>query len=403
MQETSNIFLKKFMLAVCGVLERLNRRIHLHQQRVTIICLNLADKLKLSHTDKTLLFYASLMHDIGVFLTKDPLDILNFECLNFLPHCEAAYPLFNRIELLKDAALPIRYHHDNWSGPNPSGFTKDEIPLLSQIIHLADRLEVLLPDSEKAPKNTAEIINKISHYSGKCFKPELVEHLEKISKERVFWLTLTSEFTGAILNEFAPEDPRKATLDNMVEMASIFAQIVDYKSHQTKDHSVRVSSLALQIGIALKWKKDNLKRLWAAALLHDLGKLSIPDELLEKTSALTPNEYTIMKTHPYFGYLILNTIPGYDEIAEWSLYHHEHLNGKGYPFGVDTSQISTGARILAVADKFTALTEDRPYHKKVTDNEAIGILEEDARQNIIDKDILKALKNIIRKSPARNH
>ena len=384
-------------MAVCQSFETINRRIHLHQQRVTIIALNLANKLESPLSDKTTLFYAGLLHDIGLFLTKDQPDILDFNCSNVQSHCELAYEMMNRLALLQGASILIRHHHDHWAGPNESGLVKDKIPFLSQIIHLADRFEVLIQDDKPIIQQSEEIMNRIIQQNEIWFNPELVECLKQITRERLFWLSLTSEFTSNLLNEFAPTDERKATFDNMIEVASVFAQIVDYKSQHTKNHSVQVTALSLKIAMLLHWSKTDLKRLWAAALLHDLGKLSIQDELLDKTSSLTNNEYTIMKMHPYFGYLILSAIPEFDEIARWSLFHHEYLDGKGYPFGVDGDNIPQGARIIAVADKFTALTEDRPYRKKLFNEEALKILEEDARQNRIDKKILDVLKTIIEK------
>ncbi|MFA5793723.1 MAG: HD domain-containing phosphohydrolase [Candidatus Brocadiia bacterium] len=393
----NRVFLKKFILAVCQAFQLLSRRIHLHQQRVTIISLNLAARLKLSQAEKTTLFYAGMMHDIGLFLTTHKTDVINFDTSEYVIHCEEAYSMLNRMELLRDAAIPIRYHHDNWAGPNQSGLAGDKIPFLSQIIHIADRTEVLINADKDPSEQSQEIIDKISGYSGTWFNPQLVECFKEIAGDKVFWLAITPEFTANFLDEFAPEDDRKVTLDNMVAVASIFAQIVDYKSHHTKGHSVQVTAMALKIGIAMHWAKDNLKRLWAAALLHDLGKLAIPNELLDKAEALTPQEYAIIKRHPYFGYVLLNAIPGFDEIAEWTLYHHEQLNGKGYPFGVDMDNISQGARIIAVADKFTAMTEDRAYHKKMPTEKAIQILEEDAKKNAIDKRILEVLKKIVGK------
>ncbi|MFH1228607.1 MAG: HD domain-containing phosphohydrolase [Planctomycetota bacterium] len=393
----TTVFLKRFVLAVCQAFELLSRRIHLHQQRVTVICLNLANRLQLTQSDKTTLFYAGLMHDMGLFLTTREVNTLKFDNDEFTAHCEEAYSMLNRIELLRDAAIPIRYHHDNWAGPNKSGLLKEKIPLLSQIIHLADRLEVLIQDDKDMAEQSQAIIDKVCGYSGSWFNPQLVECLKEIAGEKMFWLSLTPEFTSNFLNEFAPEDKRKATLDNMVEVASVFAQIVDYKSHHTKGHSVQVTAMSLKIGIALRWPKDGLKRLWAAALLHDLGKLAVPNELLDKTEALTPQEYAIIKRHPYFGYVILSSIPGFDDIAEWTLYHHENLNGKGYPFGVSMNDIPQGARIIAVADKFTALTENRSYRKQMSSERAIQILEEEVTRNAIDKNILEVLKKIINK------
>jgi HD-GYP domain-containing protein (c-di-GMP phosphodiesterase class II) len=398
MSDITNIFLKKFLLALCQALELLNRRIFLHQQRVTIISLNLANRMQLASSEKTTLFYAALLHDIGLFLTRDDkIEILDFDCQNVQNHCELACDILKRIELLKDIAEPIRYHHHHWANDKQGDKVKQNLPILSQIIHLADRTEVLIKENIPIIQQSEEIISRIMQYKGSWFNPEIAEHFKEITKEKVFWLSVASEFTKDIVNEFAPTDDRKIVFDNMIELSSLFAQIVDYKSQHTKNHSVQVTALSLKIAMFLHWQKPELKKLWASALLHDLGKLSIQDEILDKTAALTANEYTIMKMHPYFGYLILSTIPGFEEIAQWSLYHHEYLDGRGYPFGVQGDNIPEGARIIAVADKYTALTEDRPYRRSLSAEEAFKILEDDAKQNRIDRKILNVLKTIIQK------
>lgn len=392
-----NIFIKKFVLALCRAFELLNRRMNRHLQRVTIISLKLAQKLDLNPAERTTLFYAALLHDIGSFSSNDKTEIMKFDYSDCLAHCEFAYKTLSRIELLNETAEPIRYHHDNWLGPNKSGLAKNDIPFLSQIIHIADRAEVLINDEENIVPQAERITGKIAQYSEKWFNPALVDCLQLVGKDKVFWLTLTSDFMDDILQEFSPEDERRLTIDHMIQMASIFAQIVDYKSRHTNDHSVKVTETALKIGKTLNWSQINLKRLWVAALLHDIGKLSIPDEILEKTAGLTPNEYAIIKRHPYYTYQILSAIPDFEEIAQWALFHHEFLNGKGYPFGVDGENIPEGARIIAVADKYIALTEDRPYRKKSTPEEAIKILEGDVKRAVIDEKILNILKMIVLK------
>jgi HD-GYP domain-containing protein (c-di-GMP phosphodiesterase class II) len=395
MTDISNTFVKTFIFALSQALGLLNRRISKHHQRVTHICLNLANELGLSPSDKTTLFYAALLHDIGAFSSKDSMAIMNFDYTNTQLHCESGYQMLNQSELLRDSAEVIRYHHDLWEGTNKSGLIKDSIPLLSQIIFLSDRTEVLIQDDKDILLQSEGIINKITQLSGIWFNPRLVECLQKITQNKIFWVGLTPEFVEDILNEFAPEDERKLTIDGMIEMAYIFAQVVDYKSHYTRTHCFQVAEIAVKIGEALGWSKTELKRLLIAGLLHDLGKLAIPEEILDKPTALTSNEYEIIKRHPYFTYLILNSIPGFTEIAQWTMSHHERLDGKGYPLGVDADNIPQGARILTVADKFTALTEDRSYRQRLSLKQASEVLEENAKQNQIDGKIWQVLKTII--------
>ena len=97
-----------------------------------------------------------------------------------------------------------------------------------------------------------------------------------------------------------------------------------------------------------------------AGNFHDLGKLVIPNSILEKPGKLNDEEFALMKQHTYFTYSILTTIGGIQEIAEWAAFHHERLDGNGYPFHLNASKLSTGARIMAVADIVTTLAEDRP-------------------------------------------
>ncbi|HLD35942.1 MAG TPA: HD domain-containing phosphohydrolase [Planctomycetota bacterium] len=348
-------FIKTFIMSLAHALGLINRRIGKHHQRVTHICLNLSRALELSNEENTSLFYAGLLHDIGAFSSKDKLEIMEFDFPNCYQHCEAGYRILQKSELMRPIAESIRYHHDKYSGPNNSGLVKDAIPLLSQIIHISDRFEVLIQDDRDILPQSSQIVNKIVQCKETWFSPKLVEVLQEVTASKIFWVGLMPEFVDDILNEFSPQDDRKLTVDNMVEMAYIFAQVVDYKSHFTKLHSAQVAENAIKIGKALGWSKLELKHLLIAGLLHDLGKLATPDEILEKPGALTPNEYDIIKMHPYFTYLILSTIPGFDEVSQWAIYHHERMDGKGYPLEVDADNIPQGARIIAVADRFTAL------------------------------------------------
>ena len=126
----------------------------------------------------------------------------------------------------------------------------------------------------------------------------------------------------------------------------------------------------------------------AAGYLHDLGKLAIPNSILEKNGKLTMEEFSLMKSHTYYTYSVLNTIGGLQQIAEWGAYHHERLDGSGYPFHCKATELSIGARIMMVADIFTATAEDRPYRKGMTREEVTKILKDFASRNLLEKRIV---------------
>jgi HD-GYP domain-containing protein (c-di-GMP phosphodiesterase class II) len=128
-----------------------------------------------------------------------------------------------------------------------------------------------------------------------------------------------------------------------------------------------------------------------AGNVHDLGKLAVPNAILEKPAKLSEDEFQVMKKHTYFTYTILNTIGGLRQLPEWAAFHHERLDGKGYPFHLAGDTLDTGARILAVADVFTALAEDRPYRGRLDDDKIVGIVTQMSADNKLDPQIVQVL------------
>ncbi|MCB7129288.1 MAG: HD domain-containing protein, partial [Candidatus Brocadiales bacterium] len=130
-----------------------------------------------------------------------------------------------------------------------------------------------------------------------------------------------------------------------------------------------------------------------AGLLHDVGKLSIPDEILEKPGKLTEQEFDIIKQHTFYTFHILNNIKGFDEMSKWAAYHHERLDGTGYPFRIPGSDMSVGSRVMAVSDVFTALSEDRPYRKHLKKDKVIDILDKQVTGGALDGKIVNIVKD----------
>jgi HD-GYP domain-containing protein (c-di-GMP phosphodiesterase class II) len=141
-------------------------------------------------------------------------------------------------------------------------------------------------------------------------------------------------------------------------------EAVDAKDPYTRGHSARVVSYALIIGESLNMDKEVLKELEISAILHDVGKIGIPDNILGKPGKLTEREYAFMKRHPEFGAAIIEPISKLRMLIPNILHHHERLDGGGYPSGLKGSEIPVPARIICVADSFDAMTTDRPYRKR---------------------------------------
>ncbi|MCK7488559.1 MAG: diguanylate cyclase [Bacillus subtilis] len=147
-------------------------------------------------------------------------------------------------------------------------------------------------------------------------------------------------------------------------------QTLAEKYNVEKVHSEKVSNLCRQMGIALEKSEDEVREMELAGLLHDIGKITTPDAILTKPGKLTENEYEIIKTHTSRGYQILRTADEYSDLAVYALTHHERYDGKGYPNGLKGDEIPLISRIISISDAFEAMTADRPYRAKLTDDEA---------------------------------
>ena len=149
------------------------------------------------------------------------------------------------------------------------------------------------------------------------------------------------------------------------EMTMAFAKCVDVKDAYTNGHSYRVAQYSALFAERLGKPKEEVEKIYNIALMHDIGKISIPNEILNKPGRLTDEEYAVMKTHPSNGYEILKNITIEPDLALGAEYHHERIDGKGYPSGLKGEQIPEIARIIAVADTFDAMHSTRPYRKKM--------------------------------------
>ena len=186
----------------------------------------------------------------------------------------------------------------------------------------------------------------------------------------------------------AMTDPRYIQNRDVTDIARIFAQVVDAKSTFTFDHSIGVASLSGFLASRLGFDREVQSKIEIAGLLHDLGKLRIPDEILENPGSLGHQDMLTMHRHSFETYQVLREIKGFEEIALWAAYHHERPNGSGYPFRRSASELGREARIIAVADVFQALAQERPYRKAMALPQICDILRQMAKDELLDHDIV---------------
>jgi polar amino acid transport system substrate-binding protein len=191
------------------------------------------------------------------------------------------------------------------------------------------------------------------------------------------------------LNEYSKE---KAVFQK--KLIIVFTKALEYYDTYTKGHSVNVANYASKISEKLGFESERISKIYWAGLVHDVGKIFVPQSVLNKSEKLTDEEYELIKLHPLKGYELISEIEGLKDIAEIVLYHHERYDGKGYPYGKKGDEIPIESRILCVADSFDAMTSDRPYKKSLTLEEAIEELRKNSGTQF-DPEIVSVLIDIL--------
>jgi putative nucleotidyltransferase with HDIG domain len=174
-----------------------------------------------------------------------------------------------------------------------------------------------------------------------------------------------------------------------------FNQLLDLKDLNTGVHSTRLAEWALHVAEELGLDEHSLGDLEIAALLHDIGKIGIPDVILNKPAKLTAEEYALMKKHPEYGWAVLRQIPGMERASLVILHHHENFNGSGYPAGLPADEIPLGSRIVSVIDAFDAMVSNRPYRQGLPFEEAERRLLE-ASGTQFDPDVVRSFLPLAR-------
>jgi HD-GYP domain-containing protein (c-di-GMP phosphodiesterase class II) len=169
-------------------------------------------------------------------------------------------------------------------------------------------------------------------------------------------------------------EEQSSALRNSVICA--FNQLLDLKDLNTGVHSTRLAEWGMRVGQELGLEEVDLQNLEVAALLHDIGKVGIPDAILKKPGKLDPEEYALMKKHPEYGWAVLRMLPGFERAALDILHHHESVDGKGYPAGLKGNEIPVVSRIVCVIDAFDAMVSSRPYRVGLPFAEAVRRLNE---------------------------
>ena len=281
---------------------------------------------------------------------------------------------------------------ERWDGSGgPRGARGGEIPLLARIISLARVLEVFA-----ATRRPAHALAFAQSRRGRWFDPTLVLACRGLEPVLMRWSGLDEVGLRDAVRAREPGDAAllagPGTLDRI---AQGFAEVVDAKSPFTAQHSSRVSELALAIAHRLGFAAADCAELKRAALLHDIGKLSVPNSVLDKPGPLDPQEWEQVRLHPYYTQRILEHIAGFERLATVAALHHERLDGRGYYHGYPAELIPLASQVIATADVYDALTAARPYRHALPEDVALELMAKDRGTGLRD-DCLDALLELRR-------
>jgi HD-GYP domain-containing protein (c-di-GMP phosphodiesterase class II) len=304
--------------------------------------------------------------------------------------CDRGAGILTKLGMGPFAADAVRSLNERWDGSgDPDSLKGEQIPLLARIGAVAQHLDVFASE-----RGTQSAIDTLVERSGIWFDPQLVRIALSLHRRGALWANCSVKD--------AEEDTRQAVLDldsgsrhqlqpgQIDQICEAFADVVDAKSHFTFRHSQGVADAAFGIAKAMGLSADRVQMVRRAALLHDIGKLGVSNSILNKRSELTSEEWKSVYRHPRITRLILERVASFREMAVIAGEHHEKLDGSGYPDRLRARDLSVESRIIAVADVFGALSEDRPYRPGIRIDETLGIMA-NLTPHQLDGDCLDAL------------
>jgi putative nucleotidyltransferase with HDIG domain len=291
--------------------------------------------------------------------------------------CERGADIARHLGFSERVAQAIYSLDEHWNGRgHPRGLKGEEIPLLSRILGLCQTMEVFI--AAEGPDAAYRVLEE---RKGRWFDPQMVRAMQGLKSDTTLWRIL-QERDASIARALVMEmEPRGVELfadeAQLTKICEGFASVIDAKSPWTFEHSVGVTNAAVGIATQLALPPARITQVRHAALLHDIGKLSVPNSILDKPGYLTDEEFAVVKKHPYFTERILEKIESFGEIAFIAAAHHERLDGSGYHSSLKAEALPLSARIIAVADVFDAISARRPYRDAMPLERALAIIERD--------------------------
>ena len=435
--------LSEVLSALSFVLDMVEGQPEGHVLRSCFIGMTIAERLQLSEEQSSALFYALLLKDAGCSSNASRVTTLfgaddfgvkkNFKTVNWsrVPQalryvartvspdaavwtraqrffavglegpkaarelvqirCERGAEISRQMGFPEETAAAIRNLDEHWNGAgHPDGLRGEEIPLLARICSLAQTVEVFY--TEFGPARAEEIARARRK---EWFEPALVDIFLAEARAGRLWESLGEPDLARSVSLMEPADRVLVATSEWLDLtAHAFARIIDAKSPFTYRHSEGVARTAAKMTEHMGLPASVVHDQTRAGLLHDIGKLAISNRILDKPGPLTDAEFAKVKQHPRLTYEVLTRVAPFQSIAEVAASHHEKLDGTGYHRGVTAKDLDLPSRILAVADIFDALSQERPYRPAMPTEKVLTILKKESGQKLSPESV-EALESLV--------
>jgi HD-GYP domain-containing protein (c-di-GMP phosphodiesterase class II) len=391
--EQSPLVLPIFDLVLClaQAVDLVSPLVADHHRRTAQIAYGLGMQMKLSEDELHDLVTAAALHDVGGLTRRERLATLDFEYQDPHGHAVLGYLLLQSFPRFQEPANIVRFHHVPWMQGEGALFDGVPVPRTSHLLHLADRAAVLLDPASDVLGQVDGILEKIHSQAGERFLPEQVQALDDLAEREAFWLDTVYLQHLDTLGRRMRWEQVYLTEEDFLGLTNLFRRIIDFRSRFTASHSAGVAATAGVLAQLCGFSPADCRTIHLAGLLHDLGKLGVPAEILEKPGRLTREEFSVVRRHTYYTFHLLEPLRVLDVIRVWAALHHERMDGHGYPFHLTAEEIPLGSRIVSVADVFTALTEDRPYRPGMSGADAFQILSEAVSERRLDRQVVNTV------------
>ncbi len=370
----------KIVLLCSKALRFFDERLISHGERVAYIATKIMEELNDdSNINTSTLFLMSIFHDIGAYKTEDINNILQFETADADEHSVYGYLFLKYLTPITDNCEAVLYHH------TPISLLDNIDPTVTayaQLINIADQIDVGYLKTNSLDMLYPMLMNA-KHIEEKyivAFKKLLDK---KILTEELF-VTDCTDWSNSMVETL------NLTSDDLIKYLKMIIYSMEFKSPVTMLHSVNTTTISIFLGEKLNLSQETLEKLYFSAFLHDIGKIAIPESILEFKGKLDSDKMTIMRTHSAYTEELLADLFDRD-IIDYAINHHEKLDGTGYPKGLTADELTVEMRIVAIADITSALISKRSYKGCYDWNKSIAILQDMADKNYIDADIVKLI------------